>query len=415
MIEAMIGRRMAEVGGPRRRPRTASAMQPALELDGRPRSGAAFRDVDARRAARARSSRSSASSDRVPPRSARRAFGIRELDAGEPGGRRQASAVPATDRRRSTRASASCPPTARPAARSWCGRSRRTWPSRAGRDLAHAGLISDRTEAKALPALARARCRIRSRNDPSQPMGTLSGGNQQKVLLARWLERDSRALVLIEPTRGVDVGARADIYRSLRDLAARGVAVLVVTSDYEEVVQVADRALRHGEGPWSCRSLHGRRDHHEPAAGRGRRIGVADEELSGGVGRAAAEPLETGAGAARRAVPPAPGHRSIGGRGSRSRRRPRSLVVLVVLFVFFSITSPYFLNDKNTHRHPPADRARIGIIACPATLLLIAASSTSRSARSPGSRGWSWRVAAAHRRSAKTAVRVGAAAGGRAS
>ena len=82
---------------------------------------------------------------------------------------------------------------------------------------------------------------IRSRNDPRQAMGTLSGGNQQKVLLARWLERDSKVLVLIEPTRGVDVGARQDIYRALRDLAASGVAVLISTSDYEEAVQVADR------------------------------------------------------------------------------------------------------------------------------------------------------------------------------
>ena len=82
---------------------------------------------------------------------------------------------------------------------------------------------------------------IRSRNDPRQAMGTLSGGNQQKVLLGRWLERNSRVLVLIEPTRGVDVGARQDIYRALRDLAANGVAVLISTSDYEEAVQVADR------------------------------------------------------------------------------------------------------------------------------------------------------------------------------
>ncbi len=89
---------------------------------------------------------------------------------------------------------------------------------------------------------------IRSRNDPRQPMGTLSGGNQQKVLLGRWLERSSKALVLIEPTRGVDVGARLDIYRALRDLAKDGVAVLISTSDYEEAVQVADRVYVMARG-----------------------------------------------------------------------------------------------------------------------------------------------------------------------
>jgi ribose transport system ATP-binding protein len=89
---------------------------------------------------------------------------------------------------------------------------------------------------------------IRSRNDPAQPLGTLSGGNQQKVLLGRWLERDSRVLVLIEPTRGVDVGARQEIYRAVRALARGGVGVLVATSDYEEVVQVADRAVVMARG-----------------------------------------------------------------------------------------------------------------------------------------------------------------------
>ncbi|MEO5966096.1 MAG: sugar ABC transporter ATP-binding protein [Candidatus Limnocylindrales bacterium] len=89
---------------------------------------------------------------------------------------------------------------------------------------------------------------IRSRNDPRQAMGTLSGGNQQKVLLGRWLERNSDVLILIEPTRGVDVGARQDIYAALRKLAAAGVAVLIATSDYEEAVQVADRAYVMAKG-----------------------------------------------------------------------------------------------------------------------------------------------------------------------
>src|SRR5207248_4932270 len=79
---------------------------------------------------------------------------------------------------------------------------------------------------------------IRSRNDPMQPIGTLSGGNQQKVVLARWLERGSPLLVMIEPTRGVDVGARAELYRSMRALAADGIGMLISTYDYEEVVQV---------------------------------------------------------------------------------------------------------------------------------------------------------------------------------
>jgi len=108
-------------------------------------------------------------------------------------------------------------------------------------------LISRRSESKAYRRW-HDKLSIRSRNDPSQPMGTLSGGNQQKVLLGRWLERSSKVLVLIEPTRGVDVGARQDIYLALRDLAADGVAVLISTSDYEEAVQVADRVYVMAKG-----------------------------------------------------------------------------------------------------------------------------------------------------------------------
>jgi ribose transport system ATP-binding protein len=84
---------------------------------------------------------------------------------------------------------------------------------------------------------------IRSRDDPLQQIITLSGGNQQKVVLARWLECGTPLLVLVEPTRGVDVGARAELYHSMRGLARQGIAILVATSDYEEVVQVADRAF----------------------------------------------------------------------------------------------------------------------------------------------------------------------------
>jgi ABC-type sugar transport system ATPase subunit len=74
-------------------------------------------------------------------------------------------------------------------------------------------------------------------------VATLSGGNQQKVVIGKWLERAPRVLLLDEPTRGVDVGAKAEIYALIEELAARGHAVVIASSDLPEVVRLADRVL----------------------------------------------------------------------------------------------------------------------------------------------------------------------------
>ncbi len=84
--------------------------------------------------------------------------------------------------------------------------------------------------------------------DPDRPAATLSGGNQQKILLARWLVHGTRVLLLDEPTRGVDVGARAEIYALIRDLAAAGNAIVVVSSEIEEVLGLSDTVLVVAEG-----------------------------------------------------------------------------------------------------------------------------------------------------------------------
>lgn len=77
----------------------------------------------------------------------------------------------------------------------------------------------------------------------NQLAGTLSGGNQQKVVLARWFTQDVKLLILDEPTRGIDVGARGEIYSLIRDLAESGMAVLLVSSDMPELIGLSDRVL----------------------------------------------------------------------------------------------------------------------------------------------------------------------------
>ena len=78
--------------------------------------------------------------------------------------------------------------------------------------------------------------------------GGLSGGNQQKLLLARWLEINPKVLILDEPTRGVDIGAKAEIYAVIQQLAAKGMAVVFISSELPEIIGVCKRVIVMREG-----------------------------------------------------------------------------------------------------------------------------------------------------------------------
>ncbi len=107
--------------------------------------------------------------------------------------------------------------------------------------FARAGWIRQREETEAfLRYVESLKIRI---SGPEQPAGYLSGGNQQKLLVARWLASDSRILIFDEPTRGIDVGAKHEMYRLIRDLARRGKAIVMISSELPEVLGLSDRIL----------------------------------------------------------------------------------------------------------------------------------------------------------------------------
>jgi ABC-type sugar transport system ATPase subunit len=112
--------------------------------------------------------------------------------------------------------------------------------------LSSLGFVHRRAERLALARHIEA-LRIRLA-DPEQATRNLSGGNQQKVVLAKWLERNCEVLLFDEPTRGIDVGAKVEIYRLINDLAAAGKAVLLVSSELPEVLGMSDRILVMHEG-----------------------------------------------------------------------------------------------------------------------------------------------------------------------
>jgi rhamnose transport system ATP-binding protein len=108
------------------------------------------------------------------------------------------------------------------------------------------GLV-DRTAERMAAERARDRLGIRA-SSLDQPVGQLSGGNQQKTMLAKWLDTEPKVLILDEPTRGIDVGSKADVHRFVDELARSGMAVVLISSDLPEVLAMSDRVLVMREG-----------------------------------------------------------------------------------------------------------------------------------------------------------------------
>jgi ABC-type sugar transport system ATPase subunit len=114
------------------------------------------------------------------------------------------------------------------------------------RSVSRAGIVSDRRlgrdAAAAMAMLAFDTARLEDLT------GNLSGGNQQKLVIGKWLHRKPRILLLDEPTQGIDIGAKAEIYKVVSDLTNQGVAIILVTSEFEEIVNICDRIMLLGGG-----------------------------------------------------------------------------------------------------------------------------------------------------------------------
>ncbi len=113
------------------------------------------------------------------------------------------------------------------------------------RELAGAGLVTRRLVRKVAAAQ---RQRLDVRGNMALPVKSMSGGNQQKILIGKWLVKDPKVLIVDEPTRGVDVGAKMAIYEIIRKLAASGIAVIVVSSELDEVLGLSHRVLVMSQG-----------------------------------------------------------------------------------------------------------------------------------------------------------------------
>ena len=195
--------------------------------------------------AAARSSASPASSARAGQRSRVRSSASTALTTAGSGSMAARSSRGRRGRR-SAAASRICRKTG--STRAWCSRCRSLKNATMAvlPDLTPGGFLRPRREL-ALTRRFMERLRIKA-NSPAQVVRSLSGGNQQKVVLSKWLAAEPRILILDEPTHGVDVGTKADVHRTISHLAAQGLTILMISSELPEILGMSDRVLVMREG-----------------------------------------------------------------------------------------------------------------------------------------------------------------------
>ena len=178
---------------------------------------------------------------------------------------------------------------------------------------------------------------------------TMSGGNQQKVVIAKWLATDPQLLIIDEPTRGIDVGTKAEVHRLLSELAGQGMAILMISSELPEVLGMADRVLVVCEGRITADLDRARRhpgDRHarrHPDPGGARMSGTSTHRPERRRRRRARRPRWS-----RRAA----SHHAPRLRDHRRCARARSSIALVLLLVIAAATvkTPSFLFSANSWR-----------------------------------------------------------------